>query len=146
MRPTATVFSAALLVAGLAACQASPKSAAGFRLPNGDPARGEKAFVDLRCNACHRVAGAELPPPVASPPVPVVLGGEVPHVRTDGDLVTAIIHPSQKIVPGFRPEDVQRGDLSRMPDYGEIMTVRQMIDLVAFLQSRYQVVRPGAMP
>ena len=41
-----------------------------------------------------------------------------------------------------RVDAVKRGDGSRMPDYADVMTVRQMIDVVAFLQKRYVVVRP----
>lgn len=136
-------FAVILALAG-AACQADRRSPAGFRLPEGDVGRGQAAFVDLRCNACHRVAGVALAPPIAEPPVPVILGGEVPHARTDGDLVTSIINPSHRIAPGHARELVTKGERSRMPEYSEIMTVRQMIDLVAFLQSRYQVARPGA--
>ncbi len=142
MNQTGVVVVAATVVASLA-CAASPKSAAGFRLPNGEVARGQAAFVALRCNGCHRVAGLDLGQPSAVPPVPVVLGGEVPHVKTDGDLVTSIIDPSHRVPEDLPPDLVKRAGGSRMPDYSDVMTVRQMVDLVAFLQSRYQVVRPG---
>lgn len=138
------VVAAAALAAGTVACAASPKSSAGFSLPNGDVARGQATFVTLRCNGCHRVAGLDLGQPTASPPVPVVLGGEVPHVKTDGELVTSIIDPSHQIAKDLPPDLVRRAGGSRMPDYSDVMTVRQMVDLVAFLQSRYKVVRPGA--
>jgi L-cysteine S-thiosulfotransferase len=141
MRPLAAL---SLLVAaiGLPACN-NPRSGAGFRLPAGDPERGKAAFVDLKCHECHRVAGVDFPAPTVEPPVPVVLGGEVPHVRTDGDLLTSIVNPSHKIAPGYRSELVERDGKSRMPEFSDVMTVRQMIDLVAFLQARYKVVRPG---
>ncbi len=135
-----------LLFAGLAALAAAgcqnPRSSAGFSLPAGDADRGKLAFVELKCHECHRVEGADLPAPVAVPPVPVVLGGEIPHVKTDGELVASIIHPSHKIARGYPVDAVKRGDGSRMPDYADAMTVRQMIDVVAFLQKRYVVVRP----
>jgi mono/diheme cytochrome c family protein len=127
----------------LAACEVGRKSSAGFHMPDGDPERGKAVFLEQRCNACHRVDGVSLPAPTVQPPVPVVLGGEVDHARTDGELVTAIIDPQHQVAPGYKPELVPRGGVSRMPDYGQLMTVRQMIDLVAFLQSRYKVVRPG---
>jgi mono/diheme cytochrome c family protein len=135
---------AALLGALTLACNAGPKSSAGFRLPNGDVERGKAVFAEMRCHTCHRVPGADFPAPTADPPVPVVIGGEVPYTRTDGELVTAIINPSHKIAHGLREELVKRGDASRMPNYGDLMSVRQMIDLVAYLHSRYRVVRPGA--
>jgi hypothetical protein len=133
---------AGLAALAVAACQ-DPRSPAGFRLPEGDAGRGREAFVALKCHECHRVAGDDLPAPVASPPVPVVLGGDVAHARTDGDLVTSIIHPSHRLAPGYPAELITAGTGSRMPDHADAMTVRQMIDLVAFLQSRYRVVRPA---
>jgi mono/diheme cytochrome c family protein len=138
------VVVAAGLVAASLACTANRKSSAGFSLPNGDVARGQATFAELRCNGCHRVAGLDLGQPTASPAVPVILGGEVPHVKTDGELVTSIIDPSHQIPKDFPPDLVKRAGGSRMPDYSDVMTVRQMVDLVAFLQSRYRVVRPGA--
>ncbi len=133
---------AALLAALSLACSPGRKSSAGFHLPDGDPARGQAVFVSLQCNACHRVAGADLPPPVVQPPVPVELGGEVPRPRTDGELVTAIVAPSQRLEPAYRREQMKSGKLSRMGDFSEAMTVRELVDLVAFLQSRYTVVPP----
>ncbi|MGI9330539.1 MAG: hypothetical protein ACR2QB_07445, partial [Gammaproteobacteria bacterium] len=43
------------------ACMQSPKSGSGFRLPDGDPAMGEKTFLAMQCNACHTIQGLELP-------------------------------------------------------------------------------------
>jgi hypothetical protein len=96
----------------------------------------------MRCHACHEVVGAELPNPVAEPQVPVRLGGVVPAYRTDGELVTAIINPSHRITGGQDKRLVTSGGLSRMGDFGEVMTVRELVDLVAFLQSRYDVQPP----
>ena len=133
----------AVLALVLVGC-AGQKSGAGFRLPDGDPAAGKIAFQELKCNECHRVRGAELPAPTVTPAVPVVLGGDVPHVKTDGDLVTSIINPSHRISAAFKPEEVrQSGGASRMPDLTTAMTVRQLVDIVAFLQTHYTVVRPG---
>ena len=135
------------LVLLLFGCQNTPKSSAGFRLPDGDVEQGKRAFIDLGCHTCHTVEGVtDLPAPTIQPPVPVTLGGEVAYVKTDGELVTSIVNPSHKIAAGYRSEQVQRGEGSRMPTYGEVMTVRQMIDVVAFLQARYTVVRPGTNP
>lgn len=43
-------------------------------------------------------------------------------------------------MPSRERELVAQGRLSRMGDYSEAMTVRELVDLVAFLQSRYRVV------
>lgn len=130
----------------LMGCEAPAKSPAGFRLPHGDPALGRQVVLDMKCHVCHRVDGGGFPAPTAEPPVPILLGGQVAYAKTDGELVTSIINPSHKIAPAMRTEQVKSGDLSRMPAYGEHMTVRQMVDLVAFLQLRYTVIRPGMPP
>jgi hypothetical protein len=132
----------ALLAATLAACVTGPRSSVGFRLPAGDVAQGRAAFTDLRCHSCHQVSGVDLPAPVATHAVPVKLGGVVPAYRTDGDLVTAIINPSHRLTGGYDKRLVSTGSLSRMGDFTESMTVRQLVDLVAFLQSRYEVQPP----
>lgn len=127
---------------GLAGCAQGRKSAAGFRLPDGDPVRGRQVFVEMKCHTCHRVAGVDLPAPVADPPVGVTLGGVVASPPTDGTLVTAIIDPSHERLAAYPPERVASGRLSRMGDFSEAMRVRDLIDLVAFLQSRYEIEPP----
>lgn len=135
-------FGVALLAAALAACVNSPRSSAGFRLPRGDAAQGRVAFTELRCHTCHQVAGVDLPAPTAEPAVPVKLGGVVAAFRGDGELVTAIINPSHRLVAGHEKSLVRSGSLSRMGDFTEAMTVRQLVDVVAFLQSTYDVQPP----
>ena len=126
---------------GIVMCGPPERSPSGFRLPEGDVARGQKAFVELKCDACHRVPGLDLPAPVADPPVPVPLGGGVDYQPTDGKFVTSIINPSHKI--GRYPEElVKSGEGSRMADYSDVMTVRQLSDLVTFLHSRYTYTPP----
>jgi hypothetical protein len=46
---------------------------------------------------------------------------------------------------GFRHGAVASGQLSRMGDFSESMSVRDLTDIVAFLQERY-VVRPPTPP
>jgi hypothetical protein len=140
MRTAAT--GVALFATALAACVTTSRSPAGFRLPPGDVGRGRAAFTELRCHACHRVPGLDFPGPTADPAVPVELGGVVPAIKTDGELVTAIINPSHRLTGGRDNRLVVSGGLSRMGDFTEAMTVRQLVDLVAFLQSRYDVQPP----
>lgn len=130
------------LTLGAAACGDPRRSMSDFAPPPGDPARGRQVFVEMRCTACHRVAGEDLPAPVAQPAVPVRLGGRITHVMADGVLADAIVNPSHRIASSAEP-GVRSGSLSRMPDYSEVLTVRELTDLVAFLQTRYEVVEPS---
>jgi len=134
-----------LILAGLAfasaGCSSGRHSAAAFRLPpDGDVQRGQAAFVALGCNSCHEVTGADLPRPTMQPPVPVVLGGAVDSRLSDAYLVTSIIYPSYELAP-YPKDEITSGGQSRMPHYADRMTVRQLTDIVAFLQSRYFVPR-----
>lgn len=140
IRLSLTVVAAACLAAG---CDGGPASAAGFRLPDGDPAAGREAFVELNCHSCHTVVGTDLPAPPNPGPVSVTLGGEVTRLETYGDLVTSIINPSYKIARGYPAELVTRDGESVMLDYNDTLTVQQLIDLVAFLQPHYTLAMPA---
>jgi hypothetical protein len=140
------VASAALLAAAATACGPVQKASRGFHMPNGDPARGRQALVELRCTACHTVYGADdLPAPVADPPVPVRLGGVVTQAKTDGQLAASILDPSHHIRSGDSGGPVRSQGLSRMGDFSEAMTTRQLIDIVAYLHTRYEVLDPPVL-
>lgn len=133
-----------LLVAmaiGLGGCQEPPESPRGFRLPEGDPAAGRIAFVEKLCHGCHSVSGVDLPDLELGVAV-IELGGQVTRVKTYGDLVTSIINPSHRLEPGFPGAALSRDGESRMPAMNETLTVRELVDLVSFLQSHYEVVAP----
>ena len=128
------------LVAALAAC--SPESPFGFRLPDGDADAGRQAFLDLRCNSCHEVRGVAIE--YREGLAHVALGGQTTRVKTYGELVTSIINPSHRIAPPNRDSGVLPDGQSVMSAayLNDVMTVRQLIDLVAFLQPTYEVVEP----
>jgi len=138
-----TKWGVVLLMFLTAACTGR-KSGAGLRLPDGDVQRGKAAFLGLKCNTCHTVAGTEIPPPSKDYAYVrvVALGGEVRRVKTYGALVTSIINPSHSLAPGYPKELITKGNESAMANFNDTMTVRQLIDLVAFLQSRYEFVPP----
>ncbi len=120
----------ALLCAGVA-CDTGRHAATGFRLPpDGDTAKGKVAFQRFECTSCHSISGMDLPKPVAQPSTTIVLGGVVPHVITDGYLVGAIVNP---------PRQHAANGAVEMPLYADRMSVRELTDIVAFLQSTYAV-------
>jgi sulfur-oxidizing protein SoxX len=142
MLHSARIVGVAVLFVAAAACNSGRHSSAGFRLPaDGDPTRGKAVFVELKCHTCHQVHGVDLPRPTVQPPIPVVLGGEVPGEVADGYLVTSIIYPSYTLAH-YPKHLITSADQSRMPSYSDSVTVRQLTDVVAFLQSRYTVRRP----
>ena len=96
--------------------------------PPGDPARGRALFVKLRCVACHTV-GTELVP-APSQPGPDLAGVGRRH---PGYLVESIMNPNAMILDG--PGYTDSRGLSIMPDYRNKLTVGDLIDLVAYLES-----------
>jgi L-cysteine S-thiosulfotransferase len=137
---TKILSGAALIMILAAACTPARKSSAGFHLPDGDPERGKAVFVEMKCYSCHRVPGVEGLDLNAR--TPVTLGGRVRYTPTDGQIATSIIEPSYRMAEGYRRDLIEANGRSLMPDTTHAMTVRQMIDLVAFLQANYQIESP----
>ena len=128
-------------VMSLTAC--GRQSSVGFRLPDGNAAAGQAAFVVLRCNACHEVRAANIEH-LGGSIAHVPLGGETTRVRTYGELVTSIINPSHRIAPPNRNDRAtpQGESLMSYAYLNDVMTVQQLVDLVAFLQPTYEIVQP----
>lgn len=103
-----------------------------FYLPPGDAAAGRETCLVMGCAACHKVEAAGFPAPVATPAVSVVLGPDVAR-RSRAELAESIVAPSHKIPEGLA--NVSEGKLSRMGNYTDSMTVRELVDLIAFIQS-----------
>lgn len=125
-----------------AACSQPPlgrnaeSQAVTVTFPVGHAVAGRKAFVDLKCTACHAVpAESGFPVPVSANPGPPidarVAGRDVSY------LATSIVSPSHALSPGI-DETVRAqltGVLSPMGDFSQTMTVRQLVDLHAYLRS-----------
>ena len=112
-----------------------------LRLPKGSVENGKAAFIALKCTECHTVAGLELPKPTLAPELVVELGGPVPRLRSVGDLLTSIIHPTQSVSVKMKRPAIGP-PVSGMPAVNDVMTVTQMVDLVRFLQPRYSEMVP----
>jgi hypothetical protein len=123
---------------------ADPKPVTGLQgtstvtvpLPGGDPVAGRQAFLDLQCTACHRVPSEPaFPLPVSAnpgPPIDARLAG-----RDVAYLATSIIAPSHQLslATATVVREHLQGVLSPMGDFSRVMTVRQLVDLHAYLRS-----------
>lgn len=102
-----------------------------FTWPKGDPAKGRAVFQKLECYSCHEVRGERFPAPSDREQ----LG---PELSTMGPLhppeffAEAIINPSAVIERG-RGYAAADGS-SKMPTYGDVLTLQEAIDLVAYLR------------
>lgn len=132
----------AAMTIGISGCAYTPIF--GFPREAGDTAAGRQAFIDHQCHRCHSVAGERFPA-LAGADAPILeLGGETIYVKSYADLMTSIINPDHRISERYRDQMVRRGIVpvdSPMPQpHVDTMTVRQLIDLVAFLDSKYQLI------
>ncbi len=126
--------------------QGCQRESEGFALPEGDAESGKRVFVEIRCNDCHSVSDIEY----SESEVPVEymgkqtvgkihvkLGGKTTKYRTQGELVTSIINPSHEISLSYARN--QATTRSPMRNYNGVLTVQNLIDLVAFLQEEYEI-------
>lgn len=128
---------AIVLCVMLAGCTPQPTSGRGFTLPTGDSAAGKTVFTRHNCQRCHTIAGVARSE--EDQEMDVSLGGEVSRISTYGELVTSVINPSHRLARGLPEEDVADDGESRMQNYNDVLTVSELIDLVAFLQSKYSL-------
>lgn len=101
-----------------------------FTLPKGgDPARGRTVFVKFECFACHEVKGEKFPAPdpgKVGPELSGMAGAHPPEYFAE-----AIINPNAVIDKG-RGYEAPDGS-SKMPSFNDDLTVRDLVDLVAYL-------------
>lgn len=112
-------------------------TAASVVLPAGDHDAGRQAFLDLKCGTCHAVPSEpSFAAPLSANPGPPI---DARVGRQDmGYLITAIATPSHGFSPSVSPETGRQpaGTLSPMGDISAVMTVRQLVDLHAYVRSR----------
>ena len=133
-----------IAVAALVACDREARmSQLGFRLPDGDADAGRAAFLYMQCHQCHTIVDEELPEIRGDMTEYVELGGTVSRVKTYGELITAIINPSHRLATGYAKEVVSEDGESKMHIYNTHMTVQELIDIVMYLQPKYDVQVPA---
>ena len=124
----------------LVACSEGPESPRGFSLPEGNVDAGKAVFISYQCLSCHTLQGVTDSGTEQHLPKKVPLGGDVTKIKTYGELVSSVINPSHKIAPGFKREGYIDADgQSLMRNYNDVMTVNELVDLVAFLQPQYNL-------
>ena len=97
----------------------------------GDPAKGRNVFQKLECYSCHEVRGERFPAPSDS-------------ARTGPELsMMGALHPPEFFAESIINPNafVERGHgyaaadgSSKMPSYGDSLTIQETIDLVAYLR------------
>lgn len=107
-----------------------------FTLPPGDPIEGRKIFVKVGCYKCHEIKGETF---AAVAEGGRGVGPELSQLAGTDPVeffAESIIAPNAVI----EPEDAQKGYLgedgkSKMPDYNDVLTIKQVSDLATYLAS-----------
>ncbi|MGR5063976.1 cytochrome C [Photobacterium sp. DNB22_13_2] len=129
-----------ILTVALTGCEPPERgNTATFTLPEGNVAHGEELFRHYQCLSCHTMEGYERPEVLDESGVNVALGGKVPSLKKYQELVVSVINPSHRIAKGYEPEEVMRSGESIMPSYNDVMTVTDLVDLITFLESKYEL-------
>lgn len=103
-------------------------------IPSGDVEAGRVVFMDMKCYSCHSVGGDEakkVPARVSSVSAPLL-----DHRLAEkdlGEVATSIVAPSHKVSSVIA--ELSGGKLSPMGDFSQVMTVRELADLLAYLRS-----------
>ncbi len=129
-------------------CYGTPE-ARRFSWPAGNPPTGRDVFVKLECYTCHEVKGETFPAPDPGPDSGKVgpeLSAMAP-LHPEEYFAEAIINPNAAVEEGkgYRAPDGK----SKMPSYNDLVTVQEVIDLVAYLKGLRGVgatTDPGGMP
>jgi mono/diheme cytochrome c family protein len=100
-------------------------------LTMGNAVAGRTAFLELKCNTCHAVAGERLNGRAPGRGGPGL--GTAEALQSPDEIARSIAAPGHAISDEAGPW--RENGKSRMPDYAQVMTVRQLMDLVAYIRS-----------
>ena len=103
-------------------------------MPKGDSVKGKTVFQKFECYYCHEVRGEQFPDPLESAPELSQMGPMHPLEF----FAESIINPNASVPKAYR---LGSGE-SPMTDFTEKMTVRELIDVSAYVAS----LRPKGAP
>ena len=104
-----------------------------FTMPKGDPVKGKAVFEKFECSYCHEIRG-EFSNPVENAPELSQMGPLHPVEF----FAESILNPSAVVPKSYRDRDGK----SPMTDFTEKMTVRELVDVSAYIAS----LRPKGTP
>ena len=105
-----------------------------FTMPKGDATKGKAVFEKFECYYCHEVRGEQFPYPTENAPELSQMGAMHPVEF----FAESIMNPNAVVPKAYRESDGK----SPMTDFTEKMTVRDLIDVSAYVAS----LRPKGAP
>ena len=142
-----TILSGSVLLASCSKEQKQPEAGGAmaehgmaaswkFTLPQGDPAAGRKVFIEAECYKCHEVKGETFPA------VAVGEKGVGPELSQMAGMhpveffAESVMNPNAVIDPDAKGKGYLGDDgKSKMPEYSDSLSVKQVTDLAAYLAS-----------
>jgi len=113
----------------------------GFKFRGGSGEGGKEAFQNLNCTQCHVVKGVEFEKAPAKRLLDLSLGKEIRFVKKYEDILTAITNPQHVVNEQYSAilskAELAGGIEAYMPNLIEDMSVKQLMDLAAFLNQVY---------
>lgn len=109
--------------------------------PRGNSAEGRKTFEAKQCFRCHVIEGLKFPEAEATDFELISLNGENQDGWTRDDFAAAIMNPDHLVSPDYQKAMIIIGDKlaaenSPMPAFNELLTVKDLISLVTFLEEQ----------
>lgn len=99
-------------------------------LTMGDAAAGRMVFYQLKCGTCHPVAGEPISSHAAARGPEL---GTAEAFLSPDEIARAIVAPAHST--STKPGPWREGNGVGMTEYANVMTVRQLMDLVAYIRS-----------
>ncbi len=109
-------------------------------VPPGDALAGKSLFTAKGCYQCHNAGETKLPKVDLEPRLVIELGGDLHRDWTRDDYAKAIMNPQHVVAEDYRIAMMRVGDHvkaenSPMPEFIDLLTLSDLINLTSFLDS-----------
>jgi hypothetical protein len=107
-------------------------------IPAGNSGKGKTLFVEKGCYLCHSAAKTKFPAVDLEPRLVIELGGDIHAGWTRDDYAKSIMNPNHIVSEDYRIAMIRLGDHfkaenSPMPQFTELLTVSDLIQITTFL-------------
>jgi mono/diheme cytochrome c family protein len=107
-----------------------------FSLPQGNVAEGRRLFIEAECHKCHEVKGETYPAVVKEKGDVGPELSQMASLHPPEYLAESLVNPNAVIDHDAKEKGYVGDDgKSKMPDYNDTFTVRQLADITAYLAS-----------
>ncbi|HQZ30161.1 MAG: c-type cytochrome [Verrucomicrobiales bacterium] len=139
MKKLLPAFLLTLLLGGsFSLLQSQNTTEKGTVIPPGTATKGKSLFVEKGCYQCHSAGATKLPAVELEPRLVIELGGDLHANWTRDDYAKSVMNPNHLVSEDYKIAMIRLGDHfkaenSPMPQFTEVLTVADLIDLTTFL-------------